>query len=174
MYRDLPTNVLVERAKRNRFEQGIKRSGCSASIVVPLLLCGALWWYLPGDIVLRTLLCAGASPFVALWAYSSTEWLAGLRARHDIHELRRRFGRLPMRAYVRYFRQSQEPGTTTCLFHGSALPGFEDYWACLVFHQDGSARLESAAGHRLFDFGSGMAPAEAFRVHAGDAASQII
>jgi hypothetical protein len=175
MYEDLPSPDLREKAKRNRLERVIGRSGW---VLFPLLVLVA-WWaiiaYTDSPVFFKFYLCFTALLFVPLLVFWVTTRVADFRNRHYLHELKRRFGRLPIRWYVRYFQDRLRENGIICVFQGAGLPHGGKYWACISFGDEGEAKMSRGVcpTFNLAEDFSSIAQSEEHRI-AGEAAASIL
>jgi len=167
MYREMETAALIERAERNAFERVLARAGWALS--PPFV--GLAWYFIATDenmeqafvfqLQFLSLLIVPCLIFVA------SVKLADVRHKGARQELKRRFGRLPLEAYLPELQASLEKKQVACLFRGVLLsqdgvPCDVRYWAEIRFpaKQTASVRRLTREG-----FGSVLDLPDATAIH---------
>lgn len=145
----IPTNRLIDLAKRTALERAIIRSAFFWALIMLVGSWFSIFRFHNPKIVPGLCLCFVATIIVPLTVFSTTKFLGEFRGRHFLRELDRRFGRWNVSAYVRYFEKRQVPGTITCIFQGRGLPGGWQYHGCIVLKNNGDSEMNSAMGHGL-------------------------
>lgn len=143
----LPSDELIRRAKRSRFERALARSGFLASIVLIL----ALWVVAlvgterrSASIAGATLLCLGAYLLIALFVFPLLQRLANVRNRRIVRELIWRHGKASAGAYRRlYFRQPIDDSQILIL-HCATLPYGSLYDARILLSEEGKFTIDAA------------------------------
>jgi len=147
--RTIPTNELVQRAQRNRIECAVENSGCLVAISLAVVAC-VLVHLTNVDLVLKSILFGAAVAVVPLLSFTAIISAAGFRTRRVVHELNRRFGRLPIQSYVEELRGRMTPGTIACVFTGQGLPHGGSYFGQILFDESGRATVKKSFGRNSY------------------------
>jgi hypothetical protein len=157
---NIPTNDLIQAVRRNRVETLVGRSGCLLCILllVGIGYAGDRVIAAVAPIVARTvspwvslgcLLGIGAALIFFLFTrlgeatvpeffgtlFRFPKRLADYRFRHQARELDRRFGRLPIREYVRQVEEQPRPGTILCVYKSVGCLFGEEIWCCIELNE---------------------------------------
>lgn len=143
----IPTDELIEKAQRTRFEKAILKSGCFAAVLLVVVSWLAVFAMANFSFALRLYVCFMASFIVPFAVFGATKFLAEFRGRHLLRELNRRFGRWTIPAYVRYYQERLESDEIKCLFSGRGLPHGRRYWACIELDESEKLTLQTLEGH---------------------------
>jgi hypothetical protein len=161
---EMSDEQLAERCKRNRLENWLQESFPWIGLLVGL--AGSVttgWLTFSREINLGccfgAYLCLVSFPLGIGLVYALFTFLSEFRCRHLLHELRRRYGCLPLEWYAREELSQTPPGQVVVLFSGCTLPASFSWWVRLVLQQDGrSGTVETRYGAGTFDFGEGRLP----------------
>jgi hypothetical protein len=138
MYREMETPELVERAERNAFEQILARAGWALS---PIFI-GLAWYFVKTDENMAPVFAFQLQFLILLIVpcliFVASIKLADLRHRGALYELKRRFGRLSLEAYLPELQASLSKKQIACLFRGvhlskDGVPCDFRYWAEIRF-----------------------------------------
>jgi hypothetical protein len=152
----IPTDDLIQAVRRNRVETLVGRSGCLLCIlllvgigyagdrviaaVAPIVARTVSPWVSLGCLLgigaafiffLFTRLGEATIPMLCGAVFRIPERLADYRFRHQARERDRRFGRLPIRDYVRQFEERPRPGMVLCVYKSVDCLLGEELWCCI-------------------------------------------
>lgn len=173
--RGVPDEELIVRARRNAFEDWLRRStylvgvgaGIAAvAVVLALELAGVFawgWCRLTYVSLLAFLAAASGSATLSIRA-------SRFRCRHALRELERRYGCLPLRHYSRLLRRTIGPDEIAVVAIVHAPLSGRHSWTC-VYIAPGGAAASVEIRHQTadlpdgyVDFGTGILPRESFRL----------
>lgn len=163
---EMTDGELVERCKRNRLEEWLHESIPWIGLMVGLACSITTGWLTFGREInlgccFGVYLCLVSIPLGIGLVHASFTFLSEFRCRHFLHELRRRYGCLPLEWYAKEALSQTLPGQVVVLFSGCTLPVCFSWWVRLVLQQDGrSGTVETRYGAGMFDFGEGRLPNE--------------
>jgi hypothetical protein len=137
----IPTGELVQivKQRRTRIERAVGRSGCLLSILLAAAVWVGIYHFTAGElfVTLSFFWLFGAAA-VSMLVFSAVGYLRDFRLRKHVRELNRRFGRLPVRSYVRQYARRAAPSELVCLFHGTALPYGNRLWGSVWVRENGN------------------------------------